>query len=137
MCPTGLPLFEPEELVVAREGSAPQQAAAEWAKPRARSQVGRILEALRLLGPLTREEISRHTGIRERALCARLRLIECPDPRKPALLQRPPLVRKLRRADVTGRAGYVFRDGDEHAYRKARSGIPVYVYDLTPEGRRL
>ena len=104
--------------VPARAGSPPQVEAAAKVAPRARTQAWRILRVLQMSGPLTREEIHQLTGIPERAACGRLREMECPDRYRPALLGTEPLVRKVGR-------------------KPARSGVHVYLYDVTPTGRKV
>lgn len=101
-----------------RSGSAPQVEAAAKVGPHAGRQARRILEALAMLGDMTREEICRYTGIRERAACGRLREMEQPDSNRPFLLAGESLVRK------NGR-------------KRAASGVSVYVYEITEAGQKL
>lgn len=111
-------LFDEKTFAVpARADSPPQVEAARKVAPHAGRQARRILEALKMCGPQTREEIARLTGIPTTSVCARLREMECPDSRRHAFLAGEPLVTKIGR-------------------KEARSGVRVYLYDLTTAGRK-
>ena len=72
---------------------------------------------LRRGGPMTRDEICAATGLKVSTACARIRDLECPDRHAPAMLAASPLVRKCGR-------------------KRAASGVRVWTYELTDEGRR-
>jgi uncharacterized protein (DUF169 family) len=81
-------------------------------------QARRLLEALVQLGPMTRGELCRATGIAEASACARLSEMECPGgSRHLGLAPADPLIRKA------GRKG-------------APSGVHVWVYEATDAGRQ-
>ena len=101
-----------------RAGSPPQVEAAGKVRPRAGRQARRILQALLMCGAMTREEICRLTGIPTSAACGRLRELECPGCYGPAHAAQEPLVRKAGR-------------------RKARSGVRVWVYEITEAGKQV
>ena len=103
--------------VPARADSAPQVQAAEVVRPHAGKQAKRILQALVMLGPMTREELHDATGIPHCALCGRLRELECPEGRRHALLAAAPMVKKVGR-------------------RRARSGVRVWLYEITEAGKK-
>lgn len=100
-----------------RASSPPQVEGAEKVVPHAGKQARRILEVLKIAGPLTAEEIVEETGIRRCAVCGRLREMECPGRALHFMREVQPLVKKVGR-------------------KPARSGVHVYIYDLTPAGRQ-
>jgi len=104
--------------VPARPNSPPQIDAARIARPKAQSQAWRIVRALQMLGPMTREEICNVTGIPTCAACGRLAELENPQRCRHVMLATPPLVKKAGR-------------------KRARSGVRVWLYDLTTEGKAI
>ncbi len=79
------PLFDAAAVgAPARRRQAHQAAGAAVADRRVSRQIAAVLRALAELGPLTREELARHTGIKESSLCGRLHRAEYPNAGRPA-----------------------------------------------------
>ncbi|HUX01343.1 MAG TPA: hypothetical protein VMY35_10240 [Phycisphaerae bacterium] len=107
-------LFDSSFPVPARPDSPPQVDGAKVAAPHAGRQARIVLSELRH-ADLTAEEICTLTGLTRWSVCGRLGALE--NPTGPALLAPDPLVVK-------------------HGRRMAASGVMVYVYRITPAGRR-
>ena len=113
------------DLVVARDGNAPQEQGAAAAMPRAGTQARWIVDTLALLGPRTREDLLGlapwRLHITEAKLCARLWALEGnTGKRRPALLAPAALVHKVGKTPS----------------RRSGGHVEVWLYDLTAAARR-